>query len=145
MDKATEKLVAKEESGTVDLSESETWSFHEEEVTEKPVAYKTVTGIPRTSSKSENSGNPKAERMATQSTHFSSHSASHGCSLLDRKKDLRTRACGPNGGPGREGGFLGHIPENTTLQAAVHLSQDYEGEFTIRQEVSLEFCGTGNQ
>ena len=63
MDKATGKLVAtKEESGTVDLSESETWSFHEEEVTGKTVAYKTVTGKPGASSKSENSGNPKAER-----------------------------------------------------------------------------------
>ena len=31
MDKATEKLVATEETGTVDLSKSETWSFHEED------------------------------------------------------------------------------------------------------------------
>ena len=38
MDKTNGKLVAiKEESGTVDLSESETWSFHEEEVTGKQV------------------------------------------------------------------------------------------------------------
>ena len=55
-------VVTKEESGTVDLSESETWSFHEEEVTEKPRAYKTDTGKLGASSKSENSGNPKAER-----------------------------------------------------------------------------------
>ena len=33
METATEKLVAtKEESGDVELSESETWSIHEEEV-----------------------------------------------------------------------------------------------------------------
>ena len=45
MDTATEKPVAtKEESGDVDLSESETWSFHEEEVTERRVAYETATG-----------------------------------------------------------------------------------------------------
>ena len=63
MDTATEKLVApKEESGAVDLSESETWSFHEEEVTARPIACKTVTRKPGASSKSENSGNPKAER-----------------------------------------------------------------------------------
>ena len=83
MDKAPEKLVAtKEDSGTVDLSESETWSFHEEEVMGKPVAYKTVTGKPGASSKSENSGNPKAERKEWPHNlhiYFSSLSASHGC------------------------------------------------------------------
>ena len=41
MDKATVKLVAtKEEWCTVDLSESETWSFHDEAATGRPVAYK---------------------------------------------------------------------------------------------------------
>ena len=41
MDKARVKLVVtEEESGDVDLSESETWSFHEEEVTGRPVADK---------------------------------------------------------------------------------------------------------
>ena len=59
MDKATEKPVAiEEETGTVDLSESETLSVHEEEVTLKPVAYTTMKlGAPI---KSENSGNPKS-------------------------------------------------------------------------------------
>ena len=38
MDTATGKLVAtKEESGDVDLSESETWSFQEEAVTVRPI------------------------------------------------------------------------------------------------------------
>ena len=56
MNKAMEKPVAtKEESGTVDLSESESWSFHEEEVTEKLVAYKTATGKPAASNRTENS------------------------------------------------------------------------------------------
>ena len=45
MDIATGKLVAtKEESGDVDLSETETGS--EEDVTGKPVAYKTAAGKP---------------------------------------------------------------------------------------------------
>ena len=45
MEKATRRLVAtKEESGDVDLVESETCSFHEEEVTGRLVAYKIVTG-----------------------------------------------------------------------------------------------------
>ena len=30
----------------------------------------------------------------------------------------------------------------TTLQAAVHLGKDCEVNFTIRQESSLEYCGT---
>ena len=34
----------KEESGIVDLSESETWSFHEEDVTVRLVAYKLAIG-----------------------------------------------------------------------------------------------------
>ena len=52
----TEKPVATEESGDVDFSESETWSFLEEEVTERPVAYRTATEKPVASSTSENSG-----------------------------------------------------------------------------------------
>ena len=63
MDTATEKPVpTKEESFTVDLSESETWSFQEEAATERPIAYKTATGKPAASSKSDHSGNSKAER-----------------------------------------------------------------------------------
>ena len=54
MDTATAKPAAtKEESGDVDLSESETWSLHEEEVTGRPVACKTATGTPESSSKSD--------------------------------------------------------------------------------------------
>ena len=50
VDTATEKPVAtKEDSGNVDLSESETES--EEDVTEKPVAYKTASEKPYASSK----------------------------------------------------------------------------------------------
>ena len=59
---STVKPVAtKEESGDVDLSESETGSLHEEEVTGRPVAYKTGKGKPYASSKSDCQGGPKAE------------------------------------------------------------------------------------
>ena len=64
MDTATgEPVATKEESGSVDLSESETWSLHQEEVTERLAAFKTATGKPNASSKSDHSGSPKAERM----------------------------------------------------------------------------------
>ena len=54
MDTVTEKLVAtNKESGDVDLSEPETGSLHEEEVTERPVAYKTAGERPYASSKSD--------------------------------------------------------------------------------------------
>ena len=47
MDTTTGKLVAtNEESGDVDLSESETWSLHEEEVTVRLVAFQTAKGNP---------------------------------------------------------------------------------------------------
>ena len=61
---ATVKPVAtKEESRDVDLSESETWSLHDEEVTERPFAYKTAMGKSYASNKSDHSGSPKAERI----------------------------------------------------------------------------------
>ena len=92
MDTATVKPVAtKEESGDVDLSESETGS--DEDVTWKPVAYITATEKPHASSESDCQGGPKAEkdRMVTQSTRVSSHSSSYGISILDRERDVRTR------------------------------------------------------
>ena len=54
--------------------------------------------------------------MATQSTHVSSHSSSHECSLLDADlmEDLDVNAA------------TWSIFLNTTLQAAVHLGQDYQ-------------------
>ena len=63
MDTGTVKPVAtKEELGDVDLSsESETGS--EEDVTGKPVAYKTSTVKPRASSKLDCQGGPKAEKI----------------------------------------------------------------------------------
>ena len=64
MDTATGKPVAtKEESGDVDVSESETGSLREEEVTGRPVACKTAKEKPYASSKSDCQGGPKAERI----------------------------------------------------------------------------------
>ena len=64
VDTATRKPVAtKEDSGDVDHSESETWSFHEEEVTGRTIAYKTASVKPVASSKSDHPGSPKAERI----------------------------------------------------------------------------------
>ena len=52
MDTATGKTVAtKEESGDVDLSESETWSLQEEAVLERPIACKKATRKSYASSK----------------------------------------------------------------------------------------------
>ena len=72
MDTATGKPVAtKEEPGDVDLSESELGS--EEDVTRKPVAYKTATGKPYTSSKSDCQERPKAGKIQlSQSTRLPS-------------------------------------------------------------------------
>ena len=68
MDTATGKPVAtKEESGDVDLSESETES--EEDVTGKPVACKTATGKLYASSKSDCHGGPKVEKIQCKKAH----------------------------------------------------------------------------
>ena len=62
MDTAMEKPVATtEESGDVDLSESEIWSFQEEAVLVRPIACKKATEKPNASSKSGHAGSPKAE------------------------------------------------------------------------------------
>ena len=63
MDDSPGKLVATGENQALwEFSESETWSVHENEVTNKPVTYKKFAVKPAASSISENSGNPKAER-----------------------------------------------------------------------------------
>ena len=68
MDTATgEPVATKEESGDVDLSESETES--EEDLTGKPVACKTATGKPYASSKSDCHGGPKAEKIQCKKAH----------------------------------------------------------------------------
>ena len=63
-DTATGKPVGtEEESEDVDLFESETWSF--QEVTGRPVAYKTAVGQPSASSDSVCQESPKASGHTT--------------------------------------------------------------------------------
>ena len=88
MDKATEKLVAtEEESGDLDLSEPETWSFHEEEVTVICCLQNSYWET-RSIQQIRKLGKSKSweKGVATQSAHASSRSASHGNSLVDRQK-----------------------------------------------------------
>ena len=59
-------------------------------------------------------------------------------------ENLRTRARGPNGGPGRERGYLGHVPEYHSSSSSSSWSRRW-GEFTIRQKSSLEVLGTVTQ
>ena len=86
------KLVAtKEESGTVHLSKPETWSFHEEAVTGRPIDYKIATGKPVASNKSENSGNPKAERKEwPHNLHMSPATVPHTNAVFSMRTSTRT-------------------------------------------------------
>ena len=108
-----------------ETSESETWS--EDDVTRKPVACKTATGKPHACGKSDCQGSPKAERteLVTQSTRVSSHSSSHGSSLLDRREDPRTRPLTTQWIFWTCIWLFWCIFLNTTLRAAVHLGQDH--------------------
>ena len=110
---AGKPLATKEESGDVDLSESETWSFHEEEVTGRPVAYKTATGKPGASSRSEILENPAAESKEWPCNLYMSPATVPRADAVFsiERKNLRTRACRPNGGLGRERGYLVHVLE----------------------------------
>ena len=119
MDTATVKLVAaKEESGCVDSSESETGS--EEDVTGIPVAYKTVTVKPYVSSE-------KAERVEWSHNLYMSPATVHqtepvfsivtrifGREHDDLMDDLDVKMA------------IWCIILNATFRAAVHLGQDYE-------------------
>ena len=128
MDKAKKKVVAtKEESSTVDLSESETWSFHEEEAKGRPVAYTTVTGKPGASSKSENSEILKLKErnghtiytcLQPQCLTWKQYSRSSEKAIerepADPMEDLEVNAA------------IWSMILNTTIQAAVPLGQDYK-------------------
>ena len=92
MDTATGKPVAtKEESGDVDLSESETRS--EEDVTGKRVAYETAAVKPYAPSQSVCQRRPKAEKTEWSHNLRLSPATTHhfGNSNLHRQGDLRTR------------------------------------------------------
>ena len=109
------------------ISESETWSFHEEEVTERLVAYKTATGKPGASSKSENSGNPKAERKEwPHNLHISPDTVPHMETVFSIVRKIYEREpADPMDDLDVNMATWGMIL-NTTLRAAVHLGQDYE-------------------
>ena len=148
MDTATGKPVAtKEESGHVDLSDSETGS--EEDVTEKPVACKTASEKSYAHSKLDCQGGPKAERIKwSHIPHVSPatiHQTEAAFSIVrgiygrehdDPMDDLDVNMA------------TGCIFLNTTLRAAVHLGQDYESNLryvknNLCNSVGLLFHETG--
>ena len=94
MDTATEKPVAtKEESGNVDVSEAETWSFQEDEVVlERPIACKRLRGNPM---HPVNQTNQEVQKLKEKNGHTIytclQPQLTFGSSLLDRQEDLRTR------------------------------------------------------
>ena len=132
METATGKLVAtKEESGDVDFSESETGSLHEEEeVTGRPVAWKTAKGKPNASSKSHQPGSPKAERIEwSHNLHMSPATVHHIEAVFSIVRNIYGREHDDlmddlDVNMATWGIFL-----NTTLQAAVHIGHDYEANF----------------
>ena len=126
-------VATREESGDVDLSESETWSFDEEEVT----GTWSIQQI-RKLGKSQ----CWKKIMVTQSTCVSSRSSPYGSSLLDRQEDLRTRTWRPYGWFGREYGYLAQISECHSSRSSSSSWTRLWGEITIREESSLEWFGT---
>ena len=128
MDDSAEKPVATEENQVLwKFSESESWRVHKDEVTSEPVAHEKGAGKPAASSISENSGNPKTERRKWPHSFYIS---SEVVSDMDKVYSIvrKTYDRGPtddmedlNMNAVMWGMFL-----NTTLQAAVHLGQDYD-------------------
>ena len=108
-------------------TESETWSFHEEEVTGKPVACRTVRLKPGASSKTENSGNPKAERKEwPHNLHISPATVPRTDAVFSIvRKNFEREPADPMEDLDVNAAVWGIFP-NTTLQAAVHLGQDHE-------------------
>ena len=140
MDTATGKPVAtKEESGDVDLSESETGS--EEDVTARPVVEKPATGKPNASSKSERTEWSHNLHVSPATFHrteavFSIVREIYGREHDDPMDDLDVNTA------------IRDIFLNTTLRAAVHLGQDYEANLrsvknNLGNSVGLLFHETG--
>ena len=126
MDKATGKLVAtKEDSGDVDLSESETGS--EENVTTKPVAHKTASRKSHASSKSECQGSPKAERTEwSHKLHVSPATVHHTEAVFVIVRRIYRREHDDPMNDLDVNMAFWSILLNTTLRAAVHLGQDHD-------------------
>ena len=126
MDTATGKPVAtKEESGDVDLSESETWSFQEETVLGRLVkGYGDPQCIQkiRPTSKSESG----KKRMVTQSTRDSSHNIPHTEAVFSIVRRIYGRERDDPMDYLDVNMAIWSIFLNATLRAAVHLGQDYE-------------------
>ena len=148
MDTITVKPVAtKEESGDVDLFESETRS--EEDVTRKPVAYETAAEKPHAPSQLACHGRPKAEKTEWShnlrvslaiihhlETVFSTVREIYGREHDDPMNDLDVNVA------------FWSIFLNATLRAAVHLGQDYEANLRyvgsdLWNSVGLFFRETG--
>ena len=96
MDKAAGKVVAtEEESGDVDLSESETWNFQEDATAAKPIACKIVVAKPCASSKSDCQESPKAERKVwPHLLHISPATAHHTEAVVSIVRELYGRGHG---------------------------------------------------
>ena len=128
MDTATGKpLATKEESGDVDLSQSQTWRFQEEAVLVRPIVCKKATVKPNAPSQSACQGRPKAEktewshnlRVSPATIHLLGAGFSIVREIYGREHDDPMHDLGVN--MAIWGIFL-----NATLRAAVHLGQDYE-------------------
>ena len=115
MKKVAGKLVATDQkSGTVDLSESETWSFHEDEVTQN--SHRKLQQF-RKLGKSWSWKKGMAIQSYRRASHVSVFSIVRKIyerEPTDNMEDLDVNVA------------LWSIFLNTTLQAAVHLGQDYE-------------------
>ena len=128
MDTATVNPVAtKEESGDADLSESETGSFHEEDVTGKRVADKTATVKPYASSKSDCQGGPRAEKIRwSHNLHVSPATVHHMEAVFSIVRNIYGREPYDPVNDLDVNMAIWGIFLNTTPQAAVHPGQDYE-------------------
>ena len=123
MDTATEKPVATtRESGDVDPSESETGS--EEDVTGKPVDFKTATGQPHASSESDCPGSQKPERIQwPHNLHMSPATVHHTEAVFSIVRKIYER---------EPDDPMDDLDVNMAIWSAI----------TIREESPLEQCGT---
>ena len=124
MDTATEKPVAtKEESGDVDLSESETES--EEYVTVKPIAYKTLRR--NLMHPVNQTVRPKAEKIEwPHNPHVSPATIHHTEAVFSIVRWIYGREHDDPMNDLDVNMAIWSIFLNTTLRAKVHLGQDYE-------------------
>ena len=111
-------VATKQESGVVDLSESEIWSFHEEEVTGKPVGTKQLQG------KLEHPANQKTREI--HNLHISPATVPHTDAVFSIVRKIHEREPADPLEDLDVNAAIWGIFLNTTLQAAVHLGQDYE-------------------